>query len=131
MFLINFEIFTEKQFCWSVFFNKVAGWTPETVCSSLWRCSVKKGVLKNVVNFTGKHLPWSLFLINLQALRSATLLKRDSFTDAFLWSLRNFWRHLFLKNNYKRLLLNFIKKETPTQVFPCQFCKFFKNTYFV
>ena len=27
------------------------------------RCSVKKGVLKNFVNFVGKHLRWSLFLI--------------------------------------------------------------------
>ena len=29
-------------------------------------------------NFTGKHLCWSLFLIKLHTLRSATLLKRDS-----------------------------------------------------
>ena len=36
----------------------------------------KKGVLKNFVNFTGKHLCWSLFLINLQAWRSGTLLKK-------------------------------------------------------
>ena len=33
--------------------------------SSHWRCSVKKGVLKNLANFTGKHLCWSLFLIKL------------------------------------------------------------------
>ena len=31
------------------------------------RCSVKKGVLKDFVNFIGKHLCWSLFLIKLQA----------------------------------------------------------------
>ena len=30
-------------------------------------CSVKKGFLKNFVNFIGKHLCWSLFLIKLQA----------------------------------------------------------------
>ena len=29
----------------------------------------KIGVLKNIANFTGKRLCWSLFLINLQALR--------------------------------------------------------------
>ena len=52
--------------------------------SSHWRCSVKKGVLKNFANFTGKYLCWSLFLINLQALRSATLLKRNSNTAVFL-----------------------------------------------
>ena len=28
--------------------------------------------------FTGKHLCWSLYLIKLQAIRTATLLKRDS-----------------------------------------------------
>ena len=31
------------------------------------RCSVKKDVLKHFVNFVGKHLCWSLFLIKLQA----------------------------------------------------------------
>ena len=44
----------------------------------------KKSVLKNVLIFTGKHLCWSLFLIKLQALRSATLLKRDSNTGVYL-----------------------------------------------
>ena len=34
--------------------------------SSHRRCSVKKGVLKNCASFTGKHLCWSLFLIELQ-----------------------------------------------------------------
>ena len=34
---------------------------------SHWMCSVKKGVLKNFANFTGKHLCWrSLLLIKLQ-----------------------------------------------------------------
>ena len=31
------------------------------------RCSVKKVVLKNFADFTGKHLCWSLFLIKLYA----------------------------------------------------------------
>ena len=31
------------------------------------RCSVKKGVLNNLVNFTGKHLCWSLILLKLCA----------------------------------------------------------------
>ena len=50
--------------------------------SSHRRCSVKKGVLKNVASFTGKHLCWSLFFIKLQVFRP--LLKRDSNTGAFL-----------------------------------------------
>ena len=44
--LKNFEIHTEKRLCWSLFFNKAAGRKPETVRSSHWKCSVKKGVLK-------------------------------------------------------------------------------------
>ena len=42
--------------------------------SSHWWCSVKKGVLKSLAKFTGKHLCWSLFLIKLQQIKSATLL---------------------------------------------------------
>ena len=45
------------------------------------RCSVKKGVLKKFANFIGKHLCWSQFLIKLQALEPATLLKINSSTD--------------------------------------------------
>ena len=43
--------------------------------SSHRKCSVKKSVLKNFTNFTGKHLCWSLFLISLQVFGPATLLK--------------------------------------------------------
>ena len=40
------------------------------IINSLWRCSVKKGVLKNFENFTEKnHLCWFLLLIKLQAFR--------------------------------------------------------------
>ena len=41
-------------------------------------------VFKKFANFTGKHLRWTLLLIKLQALRPATLLKRDSNTGVFL-----------------------------------------------
>ena len=34
--------------------------------SSHWRCSVRKGALKNFTNFTGKQLCWSLFLLSCQ-----------------------------------------------------------------
>ena len=56
-------------------------------CSQLF---LKIGVLKNFAIFTGKHLCSSLILINLQARRSATLLKRHSKTGDFLWISRNF-----------------------------------------
>ena len=56
------------------------------------------GTLKDFAMFTGKHPCWSLFLINMQAWMPATLLKRDSNIDVFLWNLRNFSEHLFLQN---------------------------------
>ena len=38
---------------------------------------------------------------------------------------------IILKSISECLFLNFIYKETPTQVFSHKFSKFFKNTYFV
>ena len=61
--LKNFAKFTEKHLSRNLFFIKVAGWKPETLRSSHWRCSVKAGVLNNFGNFTGKHLRGSLLLI--------------------------------------------------------------------
>ena len=49
----------------------------------------KIGLFKYWANFTAKDLCWSLFLIKLQAFRTATILKRDSNTVVFLWNLRN------------------------------------------
>ena len=46
--------------------------------SSHRRCSVKKSVLENFTNFTGKHMCWILFLVKLPVFRPAALLKRDS-----------------------------------------------------
>ena len=55
----------------------------------------KIGAPKNFINFTGKHLCCSLFLIKLRAL-PATLLKKDSNKGAFLSNLRNSREHIFL-----------------------------------
>ena len=49
--------------------------------SSHQRCSIEKGVLKNLAIFTGKHLCWSLLLIDLRG--PATFLKRDSNTPGY------------------------------------------------
>ena len=38
--------FADKHLCPSLFFNKVAGWKPETARRSHWRCFVKKVVFK-------------------------------------------------------------------------------------
>ena len=48
------------------------------------RCSVKRDVPKNFPNFIANPLWWSLFLINLQAFRPTTLLKRDCNAGVFV-----------------------------------------------
>ena len=50
----------------------------------------KIGILKDFANLTRKHLRWSLFLTKLQALRHATLSKRDLNTGVFLRNLQNY-----------------------------------------
>ena len=54
------------------------------------------GVLKSFVDFAGNA--GASFLTKLQAWRPATLLKRDTNTDFFLWNLQNFKKHLVLQN---------------------------------
>ena len=39
-------------------------------------CSVKKGILKNLAKFSGKHLCWSLYFNKVAGLRPVTLLKK-------------------------------------------------------
>ena len=46
--------------------------------SSRLQMIIKMDVLKDFAIFTGKYLGWSLFLITLQVLRSASLLEGDS-----------------------------------------------------
>ena len=97
-------------------------------------------------------------LIKLQALRTATLLKRDSNTgnllrilwivQKHLFCVEDVWTagsetpvHLFKNTFFNRTFpvaasdsfrfpaCNFIKKETPTKMFICEFCKIFKNIF--
>ena len=63
----------------------------------------KIDVLKNFANFTGKHLCWSLFSIQLQALRPASLLKRD---------------------------FNMFDSNVMTYMFSCEICEIFKIIFF-
>ena len=44
--LKNFAKFTDKRLFPCLSFNKAAGWKPENVRSSHWRCPVKKGIFK-------------------------------------------------------------------------------------
>ena len=43
------------------------------------------GFLKNLETFSGKHLHCRLFLVKLQTLKPATLLRRKSNTDFFIF----------------------------------------------
>ena len=49
--------------------------------------------------FTGKHLFYSFFLMNLQVLKTGTLLKRDSNAGVFLRILRNFYEQLLWRTS--------------------------------
>ena len=80
--------------------------------SSHQRCSVKKGFLKNVANFTGMHLCWSLFLITLQIFRPVTLLKRYSNIDSMKFV--KFLKTPLLNNICERLLLFVLSQNTIT-----------------
>ena len=68
----------------------------DTVRSSRPEMFCKKGVLKNFAIFTGKQLCQRLFF-----------------------------------NKVAGATCNFIKKETLAQVFSCEFCEIFKNTFFI
>ena len=97
--------YSQENYCAGVStyqFNSQSMGQPDKRRNSRWRWSVKKGVLKNLANFTGKYLCWNLFLINLQQIRSATLLKLESNTDVFLRNLRNFWEYLFWRTSANR-----------------------------
>ena len=73
--------------------------------SSHSRCSIKKGVLGNVVKFTGKHLWQSLFFNKVAGPRPATLLKKRLCHRCFPVSFMKFLRTPFLQNTSGRLLL--------------------------
>ena len=52
-------------------------------------CSLRKGILRNLAQFTGKHLCQSVFLNKVAGW--------DSGTGVFLWILRNFSENLFYR----------------------------------
>ena len=58
----------------------------------------KKGVLRNFANFIGKHLCWSLFLMELQAWRPATLLNRDP-TLVFSRGICEIFKNIYFKEH--------------------------------
>ena len=97
--LKNFSNFTGKHLCWSLFLTKLQVFRSATLLKGDANTSIFLENLRiffknaffeeqlrttaSVVSFSW-HLCWSPFLINLQAFRSATLLKRDLSTGVFL-----------------------------------------------
>ena len=73
--------------------------------SSHQRCSVRKGVLRNLAKFTGKDLCQSLFFNKVSGLRPATLLKKRLWHRYFPVNFVKFLRISFLRNTSGRLLL--------------------------
>ena len=73
--------------------------------SSDRRCSIKKGVLRNFVKFTGKSLRQSLFFNKVAGLRCATLLKNRLWHRCFPVNFIKLLKTPFLKNTSGRLLL--------------------------
>ena len=73
--------------------------------SSHCRFSVEKGILKNLKNFTGKHLFWSIFLIKLQAL-ACNFIKKRLQHRFFSVKFAKLLRTPILKKICERLLLN-------------------------
>ena len=82
--------------------------------SSHWNSSVKKVVLRNFANFTGKHLGWSLFLIELRYYWYCYNQKQSSGA-----ALQKRCSYKFCKKIHKKTP----KKKDPAQMFSCEFCK--------
>ena len=78
---------------------------PFLIRSSHQSCSIIKGVLRNFVKFTGKHLCQSLFFNKVAGVRPATLLKKRLWHRCFPVNFAKFLRTPFLQNTSGRLLL--------------------------
>ena len=67
------------------------------------------GVPKNLVQFIGKHLCWSVFFNKLQAWGKQLYQKRDFGTGVFLWILWNFFRNTFFTEVFKTTCLLWVR----------------------
>ena len=72
---------------------------------------------------------WDILSINLQALRTTVLLKRDSceICEIFKNTLFNRTYPVGVSDSYRFLTWNFVKKEICAKIFFCEFWKIFKN----
>ena len=94
-------------------------------------CSLK------VCKFHRKTLVSESSLIKLQALKTPTLLKRDSNTDFFQGNFQDFWEHLVLQTisrdcfcRFKIFSLQlFLKRDSGKDVFSVTFTKFLRTFF--
>ena len=70
----------------------------------------KKSVLKNFANFTGKHLCWSLFLINLQDL-DLQLYWKETLTQVFSSEISEIFKYTYFKEHLRVNVFTNIKME--------------------
>ena len=69
------------------------------------RCSVRKGVFRNITKFTGKHLCQSLFFNKVAGLRAAIWLKKKLWLTCFPVIFAKCLRTAYLQNTSGWLLL--------------------------
>ena len=93
------------------------------------RCSVKKGVLNNFANFTGKHICRSHFLLKLQA--EDFYNKKGLQHWCFPVKCIKFIRTLILKNICKRLNISIIVKLEKKNIIPKQLYGWPKASNFI
>ena len=88
-----------------------------------------KSIIIFKINFTDAFM--EIGITKIKKNRSSRLQmfhKIDVLKDFAKFTGKHLCRSLFL--NELGSPCNFIKKEIPTQVFSCEFCKIFKNTFF-
>ena len=91
----------------------IARWCGSTIPrSSHQKCSIKKGVFKNFVKFTGIHLCQSLFFNKVAGLKPVTLLKKRPWHRHFALNFAKFFKNIFSQNTSGRLLLHTTKTFT-------------------
>ena len=73
--------------------------------SSYWRCSMKKGALKNFGKFTGKHQCRSLFFKKVTGLMPATYFKKR-LRDRYSVNFPNFFRTTLSQSTSRWLFLD-------------------------
>ena len=114
----HFTKLTEKHLSWSLFFNEVTGWKPKTVRNNHWRCSGKKGILKNFVNFTRKNLCRRHFLIKLDFWEFATLLNKTPTQMLSCEICEIFKNNYFEEHLWTTVSKPHLKRDSNTDVIP-------------